>query len=149
MTCRRVVFAWCALVLAASVSPANAQDYWYGYWRHSRHWRIVDGAIYELNNRIAFLEADPEIDDGYKGRIISRARRDIRRLQRHALSGTMGMAVAVLLWPQAHSHPMNCTSDEAQPLKPQPAEGAPSCPGGRRPNIRCRVRCDQPLSRSR
>jgi hypothetical protein len=80
MTCRHVVFAWCALLLAASVSPANAQDYWYGYWRHSRHWRIVDGAIYELNNRIAFLEANPEIDDGYKGRIISRARSDIRRL---------------------------------------------------------------------
>jgi hypothetical protein len=80
MTGRRVVFAWCALFLSLGAAPAAAQDYWYGYWHHSPRWRAVDGAIYELNNRIALLEANPEIDDGYKGRIISRARRDIRKL---------------------------------------------------------------------
>jgi hypothetical protein len=77
---RGVIFAWCALLLAGSLSPAMAQDYWYGYWHHSPRWRAVDGGIYQLNNRIAFLEANPDIDDGYKGPIISRARRDIRKL---------------------------------------------------------------------
>jgi len=48
-----------------------AQDYWCGYWRHSPYGRAVHGAIYELENGIAFLEADPET---------SGARRDIRRL---------------------------------------------------------------------
>jgi hypothetical protein len=80
MTGRHVVFAWCALLVAAGVSPAMGQDYWYGYWHQSPRWRVVDGAIYQLNNRIAFLEADPDIDDGYKGPIISGVRRDIRRL---------------------------------------------------------------------
>ena len=80
MTGRRAVFAWCALVLAAGATPAMAQDYWYGYWHHSPRWRAIDGGIYQLNNRIGFLEANPEIDDGYKGPIISRARRDIYRL---------------------------------------------------------------------
>jgi hypothetical protein len=79
MTDRRVVLACTALLLAASVAPAMAQDYWYGYWHHSPRWRAVDGGIYQLNNRIAFLEANPEIDDGYKGPIITGARRDIRR----------------------------------------------------------------------
>jgi hypothetical protein len=76
----RVAFACSALVLALSAAPAMAQDYWYGYWRHSPQWRAITYGIYELNNRIAFLEANPDIDEGYKGPLISGARRDIRRL---------------------------------------------------------------------
>jgi len=38
-------------------------------------------AIYELENMIAFLEADPQTDDGYKAPIIRKARAEIRRLQ--------------------------------------------------------------------
>jgi len=38
-------------------------------------------AIYELENMIAFLEADPQTDDGYKAPIIHKARAEIRRLQ--------------------------------------------------------------------
>lgn len=100
-----------------------AQDYWCGYWRHSPYGRAVHGAIYELENGIAFLEADPETPG---------ARTDIRRLNA-MLDSARGMADAVLLWPQAH----------------QTADGAPNCPGSRRPNLRCRIRSDQPLSRSR
>ena len=37
--------------------------------------------IYELENMIAFLEADPQTDDGYKAPIIRKARAEIRRLQ--------------------------------------------------------------------
>ena len=38
-------------------------------------------AIYQLENMIAFLEADPQTDDGYKAPIIRKARAEIRRLQ--------------------------------------------------------------------
>jgi len=77
---RRMVFALSVLLLASSATPGMAQDYWYRYWQHSPRWRAVTGGIYQLENRIAFLEANPDIDDGYKGPIVSRARRDIRGL---------------------------------------------------------------------
>jgi hypothetical protein len=80
MMVRCMVVAFGALFLVFSAAPAPAQDYWYGYWHHSPRWRDVNDAIYQINNRIAYLEADPQIDEAYKGRIISRARRDIRRL---------------------------------------------------------------------
>ncbi len=78
MTMRRVVFGFTALLLAGSASPAVA-NYWHR--GHGAHWQAIHGAIYQLGNRIAFLEADPEIDDGYKGPIITGARRDILRLR--------------------------------------------------------------------
>ena len=74
----RAVFAALVLLLAAGVTPVLAGEDWVLFddspWWATRH------AIYELDNRIAFLEADPEIDDGYKGPIITTARRDILRL---------------------------------------------------------------------
>jgi hypothetical protein len=79
MTMRRTVFASAALLFACSVSPAAAGHYWHGH--HGSHWRATHQAIYELENRIALLEANPEIDDGYKGPIISQARADILRLR--------------------------------------------------------------------
>jgi hypothetical protein len=83
MTNRRVVFGCSALLLALSVAPATAQDYWYRYWHwsHGPYWHAIHYGIYRLNNRIAYLEANPEIDDGYKGPIISQNRADIRGLQ--------------------------------------------------------------------
>ena len=48
-------------------------------------WGSIHQAIYERENRIAFLEADPETDDGYRAPIISRHRAEIRRL--HAALG--------------------------------------------------------------
>ena len=82
---KRVVFACTALLLAATVSPAMAHDWhfwhWGQHWGHGGHWRAVHGAIYASENRIAFLEADPEIDDGYKAPIITRAHADILRLR--------------------------------------------------------------------
>jgi len=79
MTMRRIVFACSALILACRVSPAMADEYW--HVGHDERWHAVHQAIYELENRIAFLEADPEIDDGYKAPIISRARADILALR--------------------------------------------------------------------
>jgi hypothetical protein len=53
----------------------------HGHRGHCGHWRAAHTAIYELENRIAFLEADPEVDDGYKAPIIVRARADILGLR--------------------------------------------------------------------
>jgi hypothetical protein len=75
----RAIFACIALLLASGVSPAAAKPFWHG--GHGGHWRATHAAIYELENRIAFLEADPEIDDGYKAPIIITARADILRLR--------------------------------------------------------------------
>ena len=101
-----------------------AQDYWCGYWRHSPYGRAVHGAIYELENGIAFLEADPET---------SGARRDIRRLN-------------AMLDSARWEWPTPCYYGR-RPIRPLTARR--TALAGRRPNIRCRVRSDQPLSRSR
>jgi hypothetical protein len=79
MTKSRIAFIVIALVLAGSATPALAYD-----WLrrpHSYEWRDVHRGIYELNNRIAFLEANPDIDEGYKAAIIRQLRADIYRLR--------------------------------------------------------------------
>ncbi len=78
---RRIAFFVCmTLVMAGGVSPAAAKPWWHhGY---GGHWRATRAAIYERENRIAYLEADPEIDDGYKAPIISKARAEVRELRR-------------------------------------------------------------------
>jgi len=72
--------AWCiALLLIFITSPAMA-----GRCRHDPHpgcWRATHHAIYDLANEIAFLEAEPDIDDAYKAPVIGRARGDITRLR--------------------------------------------------------------------
>jgi hypothetical protein len=74
-----VVAVWIAVVLACSMSPAAAGQSWHHC--HCGRWRAAHAAIYELENRIAYLEADPEIDDGYKAPIITRARADVLTLR--------------------------------------------------------------------
>jgi hypothetical protein len=79
MTKGRIALVLSALLLAGSATPSMAYD-----WLrrpHSYEWRDVHRAIYELNKRIAFLEADPEIDEGYKAPIIRQLRADIARLR--------------------------------------------------------------------
>jgi len=66
---------WATLVLAVLGSPLRADE----TFGHSE-WRAAREAIHELENRIARLEADPYVDDGYKAPIISGARAKIRRL---------------------------------------------------------------------
>ena len=79
MTKSRIALALTVLLLAATASPAMAYE-WLRY-PHSPQWHVVHRGIYELNNRIAFLEANPDIDEGYKGPIIRRSRADILRLR--------------------------------------------------------------------
>jgi hypothetical protein len=75
----RAVCACAALVLACNVSAAPAREFWHK--GHGAEWRETHEAIYALENRIALLEADPEMDDGYKAPVITRARAEIRRLR--------------------------------------------------------------------
>ena len=93
---RRALFPLAALLVASLDSPATA-----GHWRtYYVDWWATHQAIYALNNRIAFLEADPETDDGYRAPIISRTRADIRRL--HA---TLGPAQWQWTTPCCYSRP--------------------------------------------
>ena len=80
MTSRRMFLLSSALLLASGALPATAGEYSQLYQRHGRHWHTVHRSVYELENRIALLEANPEVDDAYKGQLISGARADIRRL---------------------------------------------------------------------
>ncbi len=73
MTMSRIFFPSIALLLALVASPAMAGH-------HHRHiapdvnWRETRRAIYEQENLIALLEANPQTDDGYKAPLISKAR---------------------------------------------------------------------------
>jgi hypothetical protein len=80
---RYAAVASALLFLAGGLSPVSAQEWphgWQGHHHHG-HWRVVHGAIYESENRIAFLEADPEIDDGYKAGVIGKTRADVNALR--------------------------------------------------------------------
>ena len=72
MSLRRLLFC---TVLALPLATAYGE-------RESRaadigDWRATHGAIYDAENLIALLEANPHTDDGYKAPIIGRARADI------------------------------------------------------------------------
>jgi hypothetical protein len=79
MTARLGIFACCALLLTGLPSPAAAGQHW--RFGHGGAWRQTHQAIYERENRIAFLEADPEIDDGAKAPIVTRVRAEVTQLR--------------------------------------------------------------------
>ena len=85
MTMKHAVFGCTGLLLALSASAALAEDWYDGpperWYDANDHRRATHGAIYELENRIAFLEANPDIDDGYKAPVVNGARADMRRLR--------------------------------------------------------------------
>ena len=83
MTKSRIAFVSIALALAIGATPAVTPAMAYDWLRrpHSYEWRDVHRGIYELNKRIAFLEASPDIDDGYKAAIIRQLRADIYKLR--------------------------------------------------------------------
>jgi hypothetical protein len=78
MMVRYATVASALLLIGSALSSASAHA-WHGH-RHG-HWRAIHGAIYESENRIAFLEADPEIDDGYKAGVIGKSRGDVEVLR--------------------------------------------------------------------
>ena len=80
MITRRIILLSSALLLAPGAFPATAREHWQFYRHHDRHWHSVHRSIYKLENSIALLEANPEIDDANKGPTISSARVAIRGL---------------------------------------------------------------------
>jgi hypothetical protein len=77
MTMTRILSLCAILGLASMISPAWAgcgQDTAHCFWRAHR-------AIYHMENRIAFLEANPDADDGYKGPVIDRLRYKVLRIR--------------------------------------------------------------------
>ena len=75
MSMRRSLLLCSVLLFAGLGSPVLAWE------DENADWSATRSAIYELEKQIAFLEADPQTDDGYKAPIIARARAEIRRLQ--------------------------------------------------------------------
>src|ERR1700742_333837 len=82
----RAVLTWSALLILANVLivanalPAAGADAARLYRHHDTSWRDVHRGIYQLGNRIALLQADPELDHDQKGPVITKARVEIRRL---------------------------------------------------------------------
>jgi hypothetical protein len=77
MTTRRLLYLCGAFIFAGMASPAAADcndqsDYC---------WLRAHYAIAHMENRIAYLEADPNADDAYKGPIIDTLRREALRLR--------------------------------------------------------------------
>jgi hypothetical protein len=65
------------LATAIATSPAMA-----GCDHAGEHcWLRGHRVIYHMENRIAYLEANPNVDDGYKGPIITHLRRKILHIR--------------------------------------------------------------------
>ena len=103
MTIRFAIFACAVVSLACLGSPAEAGQHW--QWNHG-HWRATYETIYQLQNEIALLEADPAVDDGYKAPIISRSSRRCSKAARDAAPGALALDGSLLLQPQANLHSM-------------------------------------------
>lgn len=72
-----ILFVGAVLATAMVSSPAMAGCDFPGEhcWAHAHR------VIYHMENHIAFLEADPNVDDGYKGPIITHLRRKILHIR--------------------------------------------------------------------
>jgi hypothetical protein len=80
MAMGRIVSLCAVLALAGVASSARAGDWDTGQPGQFSYWDTRD-AIYQKENLIARLEANPDIDEGYKGPVITAARADIHRLR--------------------------------------------------------------------
>jgi hypothetical protein len=67
-----------ALAFVAAPAPARAGDFW--GCSDTAYWCTRD-AIYAQFKLIARLEANPDVDDGVKGPLITAARAEIHRLR--------------------------------------------------------------------
>jgi hypothetical protein len=76
----RVILPMSAFFIAINAFPVAAGDCCGGYRHHDRHWHEVHRGIYERENRIALLQANPNIDHDDKGPVMTGARTEIRRL---------------------------------------------------------------------
>jgi hypothetical protein len=77
MTKTRAVALCGILGLIFMTSTANAGCYRY----YDECWRRAHAIIYHKLNHIAFLEADPNADDGFKGPIIDKLHHKVLRIR--------------------------------------------------------------------
>ena len=70
------------------------------------YWRATYETIYQLQNEIALLEADPAVDDGYKAPNYHQSTRRHYKAARDAAPGTLALDGSLLLQPQANLHSM-------------------------------------------
>ena len=75
-TLRQLVLLGAFVIGASAAAPARAGD---ASCNDTAYWCTRD-AIYERLNLIAWLEANPDIDEGVKGPAIAAARAEIHRL---------------------------------------------------------------------
>jgi hypothetical protein len=80
MAMGRIIAVCVAFAAAGMVSPVRAGDWDGGQPGQLSYWDTRD-AIYQKENLIARLEANPDIDEGYKGPVITAARAEIHRLR--------------------------------------------------------------------
>jgi hypothetical protein len=77
MTMTRILSLCGLLWFLGMATPAMA-----GCDSPSEHcWNRAHHVIYHMENRIALLEADPNVDDGYKGPIIDKLHRKVLRIR--------------------------------------------------------------------
>jgi hypothetical protein len=74
----RLVWLGVVLAFAFAAAPARAGDSW--GCSDTAYWCMRD-AIYAQFKLIARLEADPDVDEGVKGPLITAARAEIHRLR--------------------------------------------------------------------
>jgi hypothetical protein len=79
MAMRRIILLGAVVLLAGIASAATAGQY-YGPHGDTPYWP-AHHAIYEMRNFIAYLEANPDADEGYKGPAITATHAEIKRLQ--------------------------------------------------------------------
>jgi hypothetical protein len=73
----RMLLLGAVLGVAGMASPAMAgcDAFADNCWTQAHH------VIYHMENHIAFLEANPDVDDGYKGPVITHLRRKILHIR--------------------------------------------------------------------
>lgn len=99
MTMRLRLSLSAILVLICIASPAVAGEFWYGYGRNvcgalldDACYRHAQHVIHRKEDLIAYLEADPDVDDGFKAPVIVRARAKIHRLR-------AAVGIRHIIWP--------------------------------------------------
>ena len=99
MTMRLRLSLSAILALICIASPAVAGEFWYGYGRNvcgslldDACYRHAQHVIHRKEDLIAYLEADPDVDDGFKAPVIVRARAKIHRLR-------AAVGIRHIIWP--------------------------------------------------
>lgn len=81
MRTRRILFLCGTMALSVMVFAANTSPALAGCSRGDRCWWRAHHVIYHKHNRIAYLEANPDVDDSFKGPVITRLHYNMHRIR--------------------------------------------------------------------